>query len=407
MRQGTSLPVWLATLILFAALVSAPSTHVAHASSSGIVISAVYGGGGGSNKADWLYDYVELFNAGNVPVNLAGWSIQYAAAGQSTWNNSTNLPNVTLLPGQYFLVQEGTSLTGGGAELPSPDYVNSADPRHLSSTSHKVAIFSTTTRFDGGANPYGSSNLIDLLGYGISNAYEGSGPAPILNTEKQSVRKDNGCRDTDDNASDFEAVDQFKPRNSSTRLQPCGPDRQLLENSDFNRDNNNNQIPDKWIMPNRTNDNIVCNTAQKRFSFAGRCAFRFSGSTGESAVLRQVVDINNLTFASGDRLVLSAYVKAKNAAASLRFVVKVKYVGVSTPDKVIRDVGMVGNYTHITVPPLTLSSGNVKRIIVQFKHKSNRGKVLVDGATLMLQQSGSRDSSADLLPVPPAADAQQ
>ena len=404
MRSRSWLLVGMAALVSLTALICGPSTHVVHASSSGMVISAVYGGGGGSYKADWLYDYVELFNAGSVPVNLSGWSIQYAAAGQTTWNNSTNLPNVTLLPGQYFLVQEGTSLTGGGAALPFPDFVNSADPRHLSSTSHKVAIFSTTARFDGGANPSGSAHLVDLLGYGISNAFEGSGPAPSLNTEKQAVRKNRGCTDTNTNSSDFEAVDQFRPRNSSSRLRPCGADKQLLKNSDFNGDANGDRIPDRWVLKNRTQDDMICNSSDKSFAFAGKCAFQFVGGSGESATLQQDVSISNLTFATGDRLVLSAYLKAKNSAASVRFIVKVKYAGVSKPAKVMHVIGPVGGYTHVTAPALTLSSADVTRIKVQFKHKSTSGKVLLDGATLMLQQSGSRDSELDLLPVPPAAD---
>lgn len=408
MRTGASLPVWLAAVVLLAALMfAAPNAHVAHASSSGIVISAVYGGGSGSDKADWRYDYVELFNAGSLPVSLKGWSIQYAASTQTTWNNWTYLPNIRLLPGQYFLVQEAGD-SSFGAPLPAPDLINVANPQnphHLGSVSHKIALFSTQTRFAGGANPEGSPDFVDLIGYGSSNAYEGSGPAPALNTEKQAVRKNQGCTDTDNNALDFEAVDQFKPRNSSSRLQPCGADRQLLSNSDFNGDSNGDRVPDKWTVRNRTQDDTVCNSPDKRFAYGGRCAFQFRGGSGESAVLQQDVNIDNQTFASGDRLILSAYLKAKNSSASIKFVVKVKYAGVSTPTKVSYSAGPVGPYTQITVPTLTLESGNVSRIVVQFKHKSTSGKLWLDGAMLMLAQAGSRDSGLHLLPVPPAADA--
>ncbi len=405
MRTSVSLPVWLAAVIVLAALIfAAPDAHVAHASSSGIVISAVYGGGGGSSKADWRYDYVELFNAGSTPVRLKGWSIQYAAATQTTWNNWTYLPNIRLLPGQYFLIQEAED-SNYGSPLPEPDLINLANPQnphHLGSVSHKVALFSTQTRFSGGANPEGSPDFVDLIGYGSSNAYEGSGPAPALNTEKQAVRKNQGCTDTDNNSSDFEAVDQFKPRNSRSRLQPCGTDKQLLSNSDFNGDSNGDRVPDNWTVRNRTQDDTVCNSPGKRFAFGGLCAFQFTGGGGESAVLQQDVNIDNQTFAGGDRLILSAYLKAKNSAASIKFVVKVKYAGVSTPAKAILAVGPVGSYTQITVPALTLESGNVKRIVVQFKHRSTSGKLWLDGAMLMLRQAGSRDSAAELLPVPAA-----
>lgn len=407
MRQSMPLPVWLTAFVLFAALIAAPNAHVTHASSSGIVISAVYGGGGGTSKSDWRYDYVELFNAGSEPVNLKGWSVQYAAATQTTWNNWTYLPNIKLLPGQYFLIQEATD-SDYGALLPAPDLINVSNPQnphHLGSVSHKVALFSTTARYVDGANPAGSPYLVDLIGYGSSNAYEGSGPAPSINTEKQAVRKNQGCTDTNSNASDFEAVDQFKPRNSSSRLQPCGTATQLLRNSDFNGDANGDRVPDKWIVQDRTNDNVVCNSSEKRVAFAGKCSFKFKGGAGESAVLRQKVNIKNQTFGSGDQLVLSAYLKAKNSAAKIRFILKVKYEGVSTPAKVSHNVGVVGPYSHITIPTLTLDGRTVKKIIVLFKHKSTAGKLWLDGATLMLHKSGSRDASGgELLPVPPAAD---
>jgi hypothetical protein len=78
--------------------------NAAVASSTGVVISQVYGGGGNSG-AVLRNDFIELFNAGQVPVSLSGWSVQYASSGGSTWQ-VTNLPAVTLQPGQYYLIQQ-------------------------------------------------------------------------------------------------------------------------------------------------------------------------------------------------------------------------------------------------------------------------------------------------------------
>src|SRR5215203_179958 len=44
-----------------------------------LVISQVYGGGGNAN-APYRNDFIELFNAGGVGVNLTGMSVQYASA---------------------------------------------------------------------------------------------------------------------------------------------------------------------------------------------------------------------------------------------------------------------------------------------------------------------------------------
>jgi hypothetical protein len=403
MSLSVRLPVRLAALSLLSAFLFAYHTPVTHASSSGIVISAVYGGGSGSTKADWRHDYVELFNAGSAPVSLNGWSIQYAAATQTTWNNWTYLPDIRLLPGQYFLIQEAGG-TSHGAPLPSPDLINVANPQnphHLGSVSHKIALFSTQTRFSGGANPESSPDFVDLIGYGSSNAYEGSQAAPAINTEYQAVRKKRGCQDTNDNAFDFKAVNDFTPRNSKSKLRPCGAAKQLLMNSDFNGDSNGDRVPDGWTVKNRTSDDIECNTNTKSVAFAGACAFVFSGSASEFAVLQQHVDVANLTLGSGDQLVLSAYVQANNSAAKLHISLKVKYAGVSTPTKVTREVGVTSSYTRFSIPALMLNSGAVNQITVQFKHRSSTGKVFVDGAMLMLHKNGSRDSSQELLPVPP------
>ena len=61
---------------------------------------------------------MELFNRGTTPVSLNGWSVQYASAtgtGNLGANSGqlTELPDVTLQPGQYFLVQEATNAAVG------------------------------------------------------------------------------------------------------------------------------------------------------------------------------------------------------------------------------------------------------------------------------------------------------
>jgi hypothetical protein len=114
-------------LIVLAACAQVPPAQpqaklAAQAVSQGVVISQVYGGGGNSG-APYTHDFVELFNRGTTPVSLNGWSIQYASAtGTGNFGASstliTELPNVTLQPGQYFLVQQAGGTVG--AALPAP-----------------------------------------------------------------------------------------------------------------------------------------------------------------------------------------------------------------------------------------------------------------------------------------------
>ncbi|HXG83572.1 MAG TPA: lamin tail domain-containing protein [Pyrinomonadaceae bacterium] len=68
--------------------------------SQNIVISQFFGGGGLSG-APYTHDFVELFNRGDAPVSLDGWSVQYASASGSEWL-VTPLSNVTLQPGSVL-----------------------------------------------------------------------------------------------------------------------------------------------------------------------------------------------------------------------------------------------------------------------------------------------------------------
>ncbi|MGH8628346.1 MAG: lamin tail domain-containing protein [Gammaproteobacteria bacterium] len=44
---------------------------------SDVVVSQVYGGGGGSGVL-FKQDFVELFNRGRTAISLSGWTVQYA-----------------------------------------------------------------------------------------------------------------------------------------------------------------------------------------------------------------------------------------------------------------------------------------------------------------------------------------
>ena len=75
----------------------------AMASSSGIVISQVYGGGGNSG-ATIKNDFVEIFNAGSAEVDIGDWSVQYASVTGTSWQ-VTKIPAGTKLgAGRYLLI---------------------------------------------------------------------------------------------------------------------------------------------------------------------------------------------------------------------------------------------------------------------------------------------------------------
>ncbi|HEX5637490.1 MAG TPA: lamin tail domain-containing protein, partial [Gammaproteobacteria bacterium] len=99
-----SFKVFSLITILALMLMAVPMQN-AGALSADVVISQVYGGGGNTG-APYTHDFIELFNRGTSTVSLAGWSVQYASAtgtGNFGVNSSqlTELPNISLAPGQY------------------------------------------------------------------------------------------------------------------------------------------------------------------------------------------------------------------------------------------------------------------------------------------------------------------
>jgi uncharacterized protein len=215
----------LAPTVLDGAL---PSTASIQSGSPGLVISQVYGGGGNSG-APYTHDFVVLFNRGSASASLAGLSIQYASAtgtGNFGANSGqlTELPSVTLAPGQYYLVQQAAG-AGNGVALPTPDLVD-ATPIAMAAGAGKVALVTGTTSLgcNGSAGQPCSAEqlarILDLVGYGNANFFEGSAAAPTLSNTTAALRGESGCSDTDDNAADFTAGAPT-PRNTTAPLSPC------------------------------------------------------------------------------------------------------------------------------------------------------------------------------------------
>ncbi len=190
-----------------------------------VVVSQVYGGGGNAG-APYQADYVELFNAGAQPASLAGKSVQYASAtGNGHFGAGANqivvLPSVDMPAGGYFLV----ALAGGanGDPLPAPD---ASGTINMSGSAGKVVLADTVTGLgcNGGSTPCTPAQqalILDLVGFGGANFFEGSGPAPALGNALAAVRAGGGCTDSDDNAADFSAAAPA-PRNAASVPNVCG-----------------------------------------------------------------------------------------------------------------------------------------------------------------------------------------
>ncbi len=192
----------------------------AGASNAQVVVSQVYGAGGNTG-ATFNRDFVELFNRGTTPVSLAGLTVQYSSAtGTGNFAVGATLPNVNLAPGQYHLV--GMSSGANGAALPT---VDTSGTSSMATAAGKVVLANSTSALacNGGSTPCSGAQqalIVDLVGYGNANFFEGTAAAPTLSAVLSAIRAGSGCTDSNQNGTDFTAVTPA-PRNTASPLQSC------------------------------------------------------------------------------------------------------------------------------------------------------------------------------------------
>lgn len=169
--------------------------------STSILISQVYGGGGNSG-APFQRDFIELYNAGAAPVDVSGWSVQYASAAGGAW--SVTPLSGTIAAGRFWLVAEAGGAVG--LPLPSADLTGTIN---LAATAGKVALINSTTALSGTCPLTGT---IDFVGYGTTANCAEAAPAGNLSNTTSAQRAP--LSDTDRNNVDF-IIAAPLPRNSS------------------------------------------------------------------------------------------------------------------------------------------------------------------------------------------------
>ena len=208
----------LATLLAITAVCAAPAL-----AANPVRISQVYGGGNSTTGTPtYRLDYVEIFNSGDVAVDISGWYLQYSCP-TCVWASASNQlfefpPGATIQPCQYLLIVSGVS---------SPDVLGAWPPPedfrgpmfNMSETAGKV-LLSTAANF---SVPCGSEvGLVDKVAYGPGSTCSETSTTPALNKQQAVVRKDAGKQDTDDNGADFTVVTDAVPHNSKSPVaSPC------------------------------------------------------------------------------------------------------------------------------------------------------------------------------------------
>jgi len=188
---------------------------------TGVVINEAYLSGGSAGAA-YTNKFVELYNPTAAPIDLAGMSVQYRSATGTGAANGV-VPLTGEIPaGGYYLVQGGSNGSNGAA-LPTPDASGSLNPSGTTGTIAVVEGTSAVTLPTGSVT--GVDGVVDLLGYGSSNTFEGTvATAPSGNTDVKSLNRTNFA-DTDDNGVDFSLSATITPQSSgATGEEPGGGD---------------------------------------------------------------------------------------------------------------------------------------------------------------------------------------
>ena len=212
--------------------------------STTLVLSQVSGGNGYYSN-----DWVEIKNVSAAPQSLNGLTLLYGSAVGNFGGGTFALPNATLAPGQYYLVQLNSAAPGTTPLPVTPDA--STTTISMSGTSGKVGIVSAGgipgNACGAAATPCDATQLaafIDWVAWGAAgngtiNNGEGGNPSVnngvAITATQGMARKTNGCTDTDNNNADFDLYTNPPvspippPRNTATALAPCGGGSGLLQ----------------------------------------------------------------------------------------------------------------------------------------------------------------------------------
>ncbi len=358
-----------------------------------LVISQLYGGGGNTG-ASFTHDFIEIFNRGTTTVSLSGYSVQYTSSSGTSWQ-VTNLTNIILAPGQYYLVHEAGG--ANGAPLPPADATGTIN---MNGSAGKVALVSNITALSG-ACPSGAS-ILDLVGYGATTCFEGSGPAPAPGNTTADFRKSDGCVDTNDNAADFLTATP-NPRNTAPPIAHCeAADLSITKTDSPDPVTTGSNVTYTIVVTNSgpadAQSVVVTDNLPGSVSFVS-CSSTAGGVCGGSGNNRTI------TFASlpsGASATITLVVTANGAAGST--ITNTATVASVTPDFDTADNSATATTAvqapppvvdHVTVSPstATINRGNTQQFMATAFDSSNQA---IGGATFTWSSSNNNVATIDV-----------
>ncbi|MBI5727072.1 MAG: T9SS type A sorting domain-containing protein, partial [Ignavibacteriales bacterium] len=134
--------------------------------------------------ATWKNDFVVLYNPTNDAVDVSTWSLQYASGTGTTWLR-TNLSG-SVEAYCYYLIKYAS---GGsrGSDLPvTPNVTGSTN---ISGSDGKFALCNNQITIVNISFSIPNANVVDFVGYGGANLFEGTGAAPSHTATSSTYRK--------------------------------------------------------------------------------------------------------------------------------------------------------------------------------------------------------------------------
>ncbi|RYZ27580.1 MAG: T9SS type A sorting domain-containing protein, partial [Chitinophagaceae bacterium] len=125
--------------------------------------------------------------------------------------------------------------SGGTTDLPTPNVTGTIS---MAAGAGKVALLNTNTLITSGTSCPSAAQVVDFVGFGGANCFEGSGPTAVLGNSTSAQRKPIGF-DSNNNSSDFEVLNLPTPMTSAGVVDATAPQISTL----FPTDNSTNTPP--------------------------------------------------------------------------------------------------------------------------------------------------------------------
>lgn len=175
----------------------------------------------------------------------------------------------------------------------------------------------------------------------------------------------------------------------------------MLYNGDFEiNEDETPRIPDGWTKKGPLQgDRLVTNSDEAQTAFSGTNAFMFKGNSGEQSAIRQNVNLDGMTFAAGDTLMLSAFVNQQTARPNSVIAQAVIHYSNGSVQRIKLRVPQVvaSEYVLMSISK-PLNRGDVSKIVVQVLYNKGKGKFYIDNVRLT-HHAGSPASMEGITPL--------